>query len=101
MATLYIAEGSAVGGTSNHTVAGMQYPPAKEQTVLIGASSATSQPFLNTTTMLQVSTDTTCSIAVGVNPTATNSNTRLSANLFFYITIPPNSGYSIAVIQNS
>ncbi len=101
MATLYIQELSAIGGGGNHPVSGAQQPPITEQIVNISGSSTQSATLHVNTTMLRINTDSTCSILFGANPTATTSNARLAANQTEYFTVPPNSGFVVAVIANS
>jgi hypothetical protein len=101
MSALYLAELNAIGGGGNHPIAGGQYPPIVEQVVLITSPFVLSNPFNPNTTLLRINVDTPCSIAIGVNPIAAVTSTRLAANQTEYFSIPPNSGYRLAVIVNS
>lgn len=101
MATLYLAELNAIGGGGNHPVSGAQWPPVTEQTINITGSSLQSNILNNNTTLLRINVDTACSIEIGVNPTASTVTARLAANQTEYFSVPPNSGYKVAVISNS
>lgn len=102
MAVLYVAEFNAGGGTSNFPLSAAQQTPTAEQVVGISASSAqTTNAFANTTTLVRLNTDSICSIKFGTNPTATANNARMAANQTEYFSIPPNSGWKVAVITNS
>jgi hypothetical protein len=100
MSTLYIAEVSDLGiDTLGRIVMAPVMPPAVEQTVSIGGSSAQSNAFGSSTTFVQIHADSICSIAFGANPTATTSNQRLAANdTRFYAVV---AGEKVAVISNS
>jgi hypothetical protein len=100
MATLYVAEFNTIGGSGNFSVQGGFAPPTQEQTVAIGGASVPcGNAFLPTTHFVRITTDTTCSIAFGVNPVASPANMRMPANSTEYFAVPP--GYKIAVIINS
>jgi hypothetical protein len=101
MSTLYIAEyEKLLVDAHGDVVLAPKAPPLVEQTVAIGLSSASAaNPFTTRTRFIQVSTDTTCSIAFGPNPTATTGNQRLAANEKVFIGVEP--GDLIAVIENS
>lgn len=73
MTTLYIAEIASLG-IDAHGVAVLapSMPPAAEQTVAIGGSSAASAAFGGTTRFVRIHTDSICSIAFGAAPTATH-----------------------------
>lgn len=99
MATLYIAEftESAFGQIAGHApVAAL--PAVTEQTVAISGASAQSSAFGNQTEIIRVHTDTTCSILVGTNPTATAAKLRMVADQTEYFAVQP--GDKIAVITN-
>lgn len=99
MATLYIAEftESAFGQISGHApVAAL--PAVAEQTVAISGTSAQSSAFGNQTEIIRVHTDTTCSILIGTNPTATAAKLRMVADQTEYFAVQP--GDKIAVITN-
>lgn len=99
MATLYIAEfrGQAYLGTQAPQVVGV--PPLVEQTLAIGASSVQSNAFSADTNIIQLSTDSVCSVAFGPNPTASATNMRLAANETRYFVVSPLQ--KVAVITNS
>lgn len=99
---LFVAEYLSTGGTANHNVMGPLEPPIAEQVVGIGGvSAAIANPFSVQTNYVRIHTDTTCSIAFGVNPTATTNNKRLCANQTEYFSVPPGSNFKVAVIANS
>jgi hypothetical protein len=100
MTTLYIAEISALGiDAGGQAIAAANMPPVTEQTVAIGDSSLASKPFGGSTRFVQISTDATCSLAFGVNPTATTSNQRLPADKMRLFSVTP--GHKVAVISNT
>lgn len=101
MATLYIAEFTAIGGTGNFPIAGAQQPPGAEQTVAIGGASLQSNALNAKTTLIRVHTDAICSIKVGTNPTATVTAARMAANQTEYFSIPEGAAYKVAVISNT
>jgi len=88
MAKLYIAEYAGVVKGNDTDLQIFNEPPLREQTVAVTASSLPSLPFLQATQFVEISTDTTCSIAFAVGtspgnlpaPVATVSNKRLAAN---------------------
>jgi hypothetical protein len=99
MATLYITEFANIGRDQGHGVQATSLPPVAEQTIAIGVASAQSGAFNGATNFIRAHTDSVCSIAVGVNPTATAGNARMAANQTEYFQV--RSGDKIAVIQNS
>jgi hypothetical protein len=109
MGTLYIAEAANMTFLPNALGMMMPMPPAAEQTVAIGAGATQSAPFGSLwspplpldgrTIYLRVHTDSICSIAWGVNPTATTANARLAANQTEYFGARP--GYMLSVIANT
>ncbi len=101
MAVLYLAELNAIGGGGNHPISGAQWPPVAEQVISISGLSLQSATVHGNTTLLRINVDTPCSIAIGVNPTATVVTARLAGNQTEYFSIPPNSGYKVAVISNT
>jgi hypothetical protein len=104
MATLYIAEYrqlASVPSATNYApqpVQAPQEPPLVEQTIAIAGSSTASAPFNGFTAMIRVNCDAICSVAIGVNPTATTTNKRLAANQTEFFGVAP--GQQIAVISN-
>lgn len=101
MSALYLAELNAIGGGGNHPISGAQWPPVAEDVINIGGASTPSPVVNNTTTLLRINVDAACSIAIGINAVATTQNARLSAGQTEYFSIPPNSGYRVAVIANA
>jgi hypothetical protein len=99
MATLYITEFANIGRDQGQGVQATPLPPVAEQTVAIGVASAQSGAFNAATSFVRAHTDAICSIAVGVNPTATTGNARLAANQTEYFQV--RAGDKIAVIANS
>jgi hypothetical protein len=99
MATLYISEYVRTGLTTRALVLAGEEPSIASQTVSIGASSAQSSALNAETRFVRVSTDATCSIAFGANPTATTASMRLPANSTEYFAVMP--GMKIAVISNT
>lgn len=105
MATLYISEYSnmaiAASGMGPAFV-GAQAPAEPviiEQTVAIGGSPASSNPFNGKTNFVRIHTDSICSIAFGLSPTATTNNKRLASNQTEFFGVVP--GMSVSVISNS
>jgi len=100
MATLYIAESVGINADRNGFVPPiMQMPPLVEQTVTVSGSSTQSSAFGLNTTMVRVISDSVCSVAVGTNPTATTTTTRLAADSAEYFRVA--AGHKIAVIANT
>lgn len=101
MAVLYLTEHNAIGGGGNHPVSGAQWPSITGQVITIGGSSIQSLAVHPNTTVLRINVDSSCSIEIGPNPVATVLSARMSANQTEYFSIPPNSGYQVAVIANA
>jgi hypothetical protein len=100
MAILYVTELSSLGfDASGQNIMAPQMPPAIEQTVAIGGSSAASAAFGGTTRFVQLHCDAICSIAFGTTPTATTTNQRMAANETRFYTVTPL--LKVAVITNS
>lgn len=100
MATLYITEYER--GGSGDFGGGIQAPlePALvDQTVNIDVTSTQSSTLNSETRLIGVSTDTTCHIDIGTNPTATTSKRRLPADVTAYYAIPNATEFKVAVIQ--
>lgn len=98
MAVLYLTEFNAIGGGGNFSISGAQYPAVAEQTVAIGGGSLQSATFNKNTTFIRVNVDVSCTIEIGVNPTATTTNARLAANQTEYFSVPLNSNFKLATI---
>jgi hypothetical protein len=100
MSTLYVTELSSLGvDASGQNIIAPVMPPAAEQTVSIGGSTAASAAFGGTTRFLQIHTDAICSIAFGTSPIATTGNQRMAANETRFYTVAP--AMKVAVITNS
>lgn len=84
MAKIYVAEYPGLATTDqSDSVPILALPPTAEYTVIVSAgSSGAAQPIQATTKFIEVSTDTTCSIAVApfAGGAAGLSNQRLNAN---------------------
>lgn len=84
MSKIYVAEYPGLATTDqSDSVAILALPPTVEYTIIVSAaSSGAAQPLQATTKFVEISCDTTCSIAIG--PFATGSaglsNQRLQAN---------------------
>ena len=112
MSKIYVCEVVDVAqmsqGDSTHLLAG---PSNAEYTVIVSAgSSGPAAPFLPTTRFIEVSTDTTCSIAIGQFPgvvgtgSAGLSNRRLNANDRITLRVPyfpPNTSPNGAPVGNN
>lgn len=103
MSTLYIAEYAlaALQQVSGSPPQAPHEPPLVEQTVPIGGSSQQSQPFNAQTTAVRLHCDVVCSVAFGLNPSATTSNQRFAANQTEFKSVPKGQGYIVAVIANT
>ncbi len=88
MSKIYVAEFPGLAATDqSDSVNILPVPASVEYTVIVSAgSSGAAQPFLPTTKFIEVSTDTTASIAIGLFPgvigtgSAKLTNCRLSPN---------------------
>ena len=69
------------------------------QTLAIGVSSVSSAAFSQSTTLIRINVDTTCSVSFGTAPTATTTSMRIPANQTEYFVVPP--GTKVAVIANN
>lgn len=102
MAVLYVSEFIELPITDNAVARSWAMtPPIVEQTVAIGAGSA-SNAFNPQTKFVRLHTDSICSIAFsvsGATPTATTSNARMAANTTEYFGVQ--GGGKVAVITNS
>lgn len=84
MSKIYVAEYPGLAATDqSDSVPILALPPTVEYTVIVSAgSSGAAQPLQASTKFVEISTDTTCSIAIG--PTLTGSagltNQRLQTN---------------------
>jgi hypothetical protein len=96
---IYVAEFPNLGSTPSQdgAVNILPFPPTVEYNVIVSAaSSGAATAFLPSTKFIGVSTDTTCSIAIGLFPgvigtgSAGVTNTRLAANERIIIRVPDN-----------
>lgn len=100
MAVLYITEyATPYYFQGNPLTAGME--PGADQTVAIGVGSAQSTTLKNNTTLVRLRTDAICSVAIGLNPTATATNARMAAGQESWFGVGPSSGFKVAVITNT
>lgn len=74
--------------------------PGTVQNVAIGVSSTQSGTFQVDTRVIRVIADQICFIAIGANPTASSSTTRLAANVAEYFAVRGNLD-KLAVIQST
>ena len=100
MAILDITEYStlALSGPGHRVMAG-QEPSLTNQQVAIGASSAQSIAFSDTTVFIRIHADAACRIAVGANPTASSASMRIGAGGTEYLGVIP--GLKLAVIATT
>lgn len=96
MATLYITE-FASGAPAGNPVASR--PALASQTVAITAGSVQSNAFSDRTTLIRVHTDAICSVAVGENPSALTTSSRMAGDQTEYWSVTP--GHKLAVIANT
>ncbi len=102
MATLYITELASQGQDARGwrmVIADM--PPAAEQTVAITGASVQSATLNPLTKFIRITTDSTCSLAFGVNPTASATKMRMFQGSAEYFAVPLNAGWKVAVIANT
>jgi hypothetical protein len=98
MSTIYVCEVADVAQMSQgDSTPILPTPSSAEYKVIVSAaSSGPPQPFLPTTRFIEVSTDTTCSIAIGIFPgvvgtgSALLTNRRLNANERITLRVPFN-----------
>ena len=102
MSKIYVCEvpGLAATQANEGAVAVMPVPSTTEYSVIVSAaSSGAAQPFLPTTAFIEVSADTTCSIAIGLFPgvlgtgSAALTNRRLNANDRITLRVPSSPQY--------
>lgn len=109
MAAVYVSEYNAISNTGlalqgvmtplSRTPTPAAQEPSVDSVVAITGSSTQGSVFQADTTFIRVHADAVCSIAIGLNPTATTSNKRLAANSTEYFGVYP--GYRLAVITNA
>lgn len=100
MTVLYITEFADVGHSQGVIPSGAE-PANISQTLAIGATTAASSAFQNNTSMIRLHTDSICSVAFGVSPSATATSRRMAANQTEYFTVPIGKAYQVAVISNT
>jgi hypothetical protein len=96
MSLIYVAEYPGVAALpQGDSTSILPNPPSKEYTVIVSAgSSGAAAPFLPTTRFIEVSCDTTCSIAIGGFPgvvgtgSAGLTNKRLQTNERVILGVP-------------
>lgn len=84
---------------NNRLLRAGEEPAVTSQTVAVTVGSVQSNPFNAATGFIRVHTDVVCSVAFGLNPTATTTSMRLAANTTEFFGVTP--GHRIAVIQNT
>ena len=102
MAKLYITEFSKMGSewAGSHKMPAAIVPPIVDQDPLaIGVASAQSNAFNGETRVVRLHCDAICSVAFGINPTATTDNARLAEGQTEYFSVVP--GHCVAVIENT
>jgi len=99
MGILYVTEFSTLGTTPwNQTVQQALQPPAAEQAITYSTSTQ-SAAFKNNTNFVRLNTDSICSIAFGINPTAVAStNARMSAGSTEYFAVPVGQAFKVAAV---
>jgi len=100
MSKIYVTEYPGLAGASNGdggAVAILAVPPTISYTVIVSAAvSGAAQPFAQSTRFVEISCDTTCSVAFGLFPgvigtgTALLTDCRLQANDRIIRAVPPN-----------
>lgn len=100
MATLDITEYSEMTlAGRGHTVMAGQEPSLRNQQVAVGASSAQSLAFGDTTRFVRLHSDVACRVTIGANPTASSTSMRMGAGGTEYLGVLP--GLKIAVIATT
>jgi len=82
-----------------HLVMAGQEPCTLNQQVVVGASSAQSLAFADTTRFIRIHSDVACRVAIGANPTASTTSMRMGAGGTEYLGVLP--GLKIAVIATT
>lgn len=100
MAILDITEyGELAYAGTGHRIPAGQEPSVRQQQVAVGASSAQSMVFLDTTRFIRIHSDVAARISIGVNPTASAASMRVVAGGTEYLGVLP--GLKIAVIATT
>jgi hypothetical protein len=101
MPNLYITEFAQEGiDALGRIVPVAQLLPIAEQKVVFSTSTQSATLNANTT-LVRLHADGICSVAAGLNPTATTSNMRLGLNQTEYFAVQQNCGLKIAAINNT
>jgi hypothetical protein len=105
VAVLYISEFARVAQQIGNPVQVASQPSLADQAVAIGGASTPSAAFQPTTRFVMLSADSVCSVAFGVNPTATNTGAnasmRIPANVPLAFEVPVGAGFKVGVISNT
>jgi hypothetical protein len=102
MPTLYITEfagiqSSPYEGTMNCAAT----PSLADQAIAFTGTSAQSATLNAATRLIRVVSDANCFKKIGTNPTATQTTVRLVADSVEYFSVPPNSGFKVAVVASA
>lgn len=95
MASLYLTEFSGAGAERTQVA---KTPRVNMQKLTIG-SEVKSTAFKPETSLIRVHVDAICSIAIGDSPTASTSDSRMSADTTEYFAVRP--GDKLSVISNT
>jgi hypothetical protein len=98
MPTFYLAEYETIGATGRGAIAIALEPPLAEQVIDITALSQQSDELLPETCIVKIQSDVACSIAIGLDPNATNSARILMAGEPQLLTVPAGAKLKIAVV---
>lgn len=105
MATLYVTEYAGLGGPTGTPSQTPFDPPLAAYSFAITAGSTTpgapNTKFNTGTRLVRVHTDAICAIAIGLNPTAVGTATRMAANQTEYHWVAGDLGHTIAVITTN
>lgn len=99
MSKLYIAEFSGAQTQQSGGAPVVSLPPIAEQVVDFSGGAAVSAAFSNSTTLIRIESDATCSIKVGPTPVATTANSRVAGDSPEYFGVTP--GQKISAIANT
>ena len=98
MAKLYVTEFLDAPRILGQVIQCGAQPGVDQVPVVIGAGSLQSAAFAATTRFVRIHADSICSVAFGINPTATANSARMAANESDYFGVAP--GQKVAVITN-
>jgi hypothetical protein len=101
MADIYISEYKEMAKTigQKQDLAAAQEPALAVQKISISGASTQCAAFNEDTRFIEIHTDAICSIAFGLNPTATTSSKRMAANQTQFFGVVPS--HKVAVISNT